>query len=101
MPSTYSTIRKNIRLDFNHRVYFTKDSFSHANETLAGIIATSSNKINHRKLLFIWTRAYWMVVQTCRPNRELFQSERGFTPIGLFTHFYSWRRISEKRLETG
>ena len=38
MPSTYSTIRKNIRLDFNHRVYFTKDSFSHANETLAGIV---------------------------------------------------------------
>lgn len=38
MPSTYSTIRKNIRLDFSHRVYFTQDCFSHANETLAGIV---------------------------------------------------------------
>ena len=38
MPTTYSTIRKNIRLDFSHRVYFTLDCFSHANETLAGIV---------------------------------------------------------------
>lgn len=38
MPSTYSTIRKNIRLDCTHRVYFTHDSFSHANETLSGIL---------------------------------------------------------------
>jgi len=38
MPTTYSTIRKNIRLDFSHRVYFTQDCFSHANETLAGIV---------------------------------------------------------------
>jgi 3-dehydroquinate synthase len=38
MPSTYSTISKNIRLDFSHRVYFTKDCFSQVNETLAGIL---------------------------------------------------------------
>ncbi|MBT3638404.1 MAG: 3-dehydroquinate synthase [Opitutae bacterium] len=38
MPSTYSTIRKNIRLDCTHRVFFTKDSFSMANDTLAEIL---------------------------------------------------------------
>ena len=38
MPSTYSTIRKNIRLDCTHRVYFTKDSFSMANDTLSEIL---------------------------------------------------------------
>ncbi|MDG1139858.1 MAG: 3-dehydroquinate synthase [Opitutales bacterium] len=38
MPSTYSTIRKNIRLDFSHRVYFTKDCFSHTNDTLSDIV---------------------------------------------------------------
>ena len=38
MPSTFSTIRKNIRLDFSHRVYFTKDCFSHTNDTLSDIV---------------------------------------------------------------
>ena len=38
MPSTYSTIRKNIRLDCTHRVFFTKDSFSMANDTLSEIL---------------------------------------------------------------
>ena len=38
MPSTYSTIRRNIRLDATHSVYFTKDSFSASNDTLADIL---------------------------------------------------------------
>ena len=38
MPSTYSTIRKNIRLDCTHRVFFTKDSFSMSNDTLSEIL---------------------------------------------------------------
>ena len=38
MPSNYSTIRKNIRLDCTHRVFFTKDSFSMANDTLSEIL---------------------------------------------------------------
>ena len=38
MPSSYSTIRKNIRLDCTHRVFFTKDSFSMANDTLSEIL---------------------------------------------------------------
>ena len=38
MPSRFATINRNIRLDFNHRVYFTRDSFSPANETLADIL---------------------------------------------------------------
>ena len=38
MPSTYSTIRRNIRLDVTHSVFFTKDSFSASNDTLANIL---------------------------------------------------------------
>jgi 3-dehydroquinate synthase len=38
MPSRFATINRNIRLDFNHRVYFTRDSFSSTNETLADIL---------------------------------------------------------------
>ena len=38
MPSRFATINRNIRLDFNHRVYFTRDSFSATNETLADIL---------------------------------------------------------------
>ena len=38
MPSRFATINRNIKLDFNHRVYFTRDSFSATNETLADIL---------------------------------------------------------------
>ena len=38
MPSRFATINRNIRLDFNHSVYFTRDSFSATNETLADIL---------------------------------------------------------------
>ena len=38
MPSRFATINRNIRLDFNHSVYFTRDSFSANNETLADIL---------------------------------------------------------------
>ena len=41
MPSRFATINRNIRLDFNHRVYFTRDSFSATNETLADILQPS------------------------------------------------------------
>jgi 3-dehydroquinate synthase len=38
MPSRFATIKRNIRLDFNHQVFFTRDSFSATNETLADIL---------------------------------------------------------------
>ncbi|MAL85572.1 MAG: 3-dehydroquinate synthase [Opitutae bacterium] len=38
MNSSYSYIRKNIRLDFSHTVYFTNDAFTHKNDTLAEIL---------------------------------------------------------------
>ena len=38
MPSRFATINRNIRLDFTHSVYFTRDSFSPTNETLADIL---------------------------------------------------------------
>ena len=38
MPSRFATINRNIRLDFTHRVFFTRDSFSPTNETLADIL---------------------------------------------------------------
>ena len=53
MPSTYSTIRKNIRLDFSHRVYFTKDSFSHANETLADIVQPHRKNLLSKVIVYL------------------------------------------------
>ena len=38
MPSRFATIKRNVRLDVTHRVYFTRDSFSASNETLANIL---------------------------------------------------------------
>ena len=38
MSSRFASISRNIRLDFTHRVYFTRDSFSATNETLADIL---------------------------------------------------------------
>ena len=38
MSSRFATIKRNIRLDFTHRVFFTCDSFSATNETLADIL---------------------------------------------------------------
>jgi 3-dehydroquinate synthase len=53
MPSTYSTIRKNIRLDCTHRVFFTKDSFSMANDTLAEILQPHREGIRTKALVYL------------------------------------------------
>lgn len=53
MPSTYSTIRKNIRLDCTHRVFFTRDSFSMANETLAEILQPRREGQRTKALVYI------------------------------------------------
>jgi len=53
MPSTYSTIRKNIRLDCTHRVFFTKDSFSMANDTLAEILQPQREGNRTKVLIYL------------------------------------------------
>ena len=50
MPSRFATINRNIRLDFTHSVYFTRDSFSPTNETLADILQPK-RKVNPPKAI--------------------------------------------------
>lgn len=53
MNSSYSYIRKNIRLECSHRVYFTKDSFSTKNDTLAEILQPNREGIKTKALVFV------------------------------------------------
>ena len=38
MPNTYSSIRRNVRLDFAHEVFFTRDAFCEDNSTLSDLL---------------------------------------------------------------
>ena len=38
MPNTYSSIRRNVRLDLSHEVFFTRDAFEVGNSTLADLL---------------------------------------------------------------
>jgi len=38
MPNTYSSIRRNVRLDFAHEVFFTRDAFIPENSTLSDLL---------------------------------------------------------------
>jgi len=38
MPNTYSSIRRNVRLDLSHEVFFTRDAFEVDNSTLADLL---------------------------------------------------------------
>lgn len=38
MPNTYSSIRRNVRLDFSHEVFFTRDAFNPDNSTLSDLL---------------------------------------------------------------
>ena len=53
MNSSYSYIRKNIRLECSHMVYFTKDSFSTKNDTLAEILQPNREGIKTKALVFV------------------------------------------------
>ena len=53
MSSTFSTIRKNIRLDCTHRVYFTDDSFSQTNQTLLGILQPQRKGDRTKAILYL------------------------------------------------
>ena len=64
MPSRFATINRNIRLDFNHRVYFTRDSFSATNETLADILQPK-RKDFRPKQLFTLMKVFLTVCRIC------------------------------------
>ena len=53
MPSRFATINRNIRLDFNHRVYFTRDSFSATNETLADILQPKRKGLPTKAIVYL------------------------------------------------
>ena len=53
MNSSYSYIRKNIRQECSHKVYFTKDSFSTKNDTLAEILQPHREGIKTKALVFV------------------------------------------------
>ena len=53
MNSSYSYIRKNIRLECSHKVYFTKESFSTKNDTLAEILQPHREGIKTKALVFV------------------------------------------------
>ena len=38
MPNTYSSIRRNVRLDLSHEVFFTRDAFDVSNSTLSDLL---------------------------------------------------------------
>ena len=38
MPNTYSSIRRNVRLDLTHEVFFTRDAFDADNSTLSDLL---------------------------------------------------------------
>ncbi len=53
MTTSYSYIRKNIRLDCSHTVYFTKDSFSSKNDTLADILQPKREGKRTKAMIFL------------------------------------------------
>jgi hypothetical protein len=50
MPNTYSSIRRNVRLDYTHEVFFTRDSFVAGNSTLYDLLKRA-NKGKRTKVL--------------------------------------------------
>jgi 3-dehydroquinate synthase len=53
MSSSYSYIRKNIRLESSHMVFFTRDSFSTKNDTLAEILQPHREGRRTKALVFV------------------------------------------------
>ena len=53
MNSSYSYIRKNIRLECSHKVFFTRDSFSTKNDTLAEILQPHLEGRRTKAIVFV------------------------------------------------
>jgi len=53
MENTHTMIRRNVRLDFQHSVYFTREAFSTSNETLAKILSPNREGRRSKVILYI------------------------------------------------
>ena len=53
MENTHTMIRRNVRLDLQHSVYFTRDAFSTGNETLAKILRPNREGRRSKVILYV------------------------------------------------
>ncbi|MBU61775.1 MAG: 3-dehydroquinate synthase [Opitutae bacterium] len=53
MENTHTMIRRNVRLDFQHSVYFTREAFSTSNETLAKILSPNREGRRSKVILYV------------------------------------------------
>lgn len=53
MPNTYSSIRRNVRLDFAHEVFFTRDAFVPENSTLADLLKSEQPGKRTKVLVYL------------------------------------------------
>jgi 3-dehydroquinate synthase len=53
MENTHTMIRRNVRLDFQHSVYFTREAFSTGNETLAKILRPTREGRRSKVILYL------------------------------------------------
>ena len=53
MPNTYSSIRRNVRLDFAHEVFFTRDSFVPKNSTLSDLLKNKQADKRTKVLVYL------------------------------------------------
>lgn len=53
MENTHTVIRRNVRLDFQHSVYFTREAFSTGNETLAKILHPDREGRRSKVILYV------------------------------------------------
>lgn len=53
MPSTYSSIRRNVRLDFAHEVFFTRDAFGPDNSTLSDLLKNEQTGKRTKALVYL------------------------------------------------
>ena len=53
MPNTYSSIRRNVRLDYTHEVFFTRDSFAAGNSTLYELLKSEDKGKKTKVLVYL------------------------------------------------
>ncbi len=53
MPNTYSSIRRNVRLDFAHEVFFTRDAFGPDNSTLSDLLKNEQTGKRTKVLVYL------------------------------------------------
>ena len=53
MPNNYSSISRNVRLDFSHEVFFTRDSFALDNSTLSDLLKNEQTGKRTKVILYL------------------------------------------------